>query len=94
VIVDAYRVRQDGTLAEIRRIVEREKPAHTDYRIELFDPDMRVGLQSRVGIDAIVGGDAPPWRVAATLGSTTRLASRDGASRVGESALGGPITLT
>ena len=94
VFVDAYRVQHPGTLQEIRRIVEREKPAHTDYRIELIEPDLRVGLQARVGIDAIVGGEEPPWRVAATLGFTTRLARRDGASRVGEAALGETMTLT
>ena len=94
VFVDAYRVQQPGTLEEIRRIVDREKPAHTDYRIELFEPDLRIGLQSRVGIDAIVGGDPPPWREAATLGFTTRLAPRDGASRVGQTTLGESMTLT
>lgn len=94
VLVDAYRAQQGGTLQEIRRIVDREKPAHADYRIELLEPEMRVGLQARVGIDAIVGGDPPPWRGAATLGFDTRLAPRDGASRVGEAALGETMTLT
>jgi phage tail-like protein len=94
VLVDAYRVQHEGTLDEIRRIVEREKPAHTDYRIELLEPDLRIGLQARVGIDAIVGGEPPPWRAAATLGFTTRLAPRDGASRVGETTLGEATTLT
>jgi phage tail-like protein len=95
VLVDAYRVQHDGTLEEIRRIVDREKPAHTDYRIEILEPDLRIGLQARVSIDAIVGGDPPPWRVAATLGFTTRLAPRDGAARVGETTLGAtPLTLT
>ncbi len=74
--------------------MDREKSAHTDYRIELFEPDLRIGLQARVGIDAIVGGEAPPWRVAATLGFTTRLSPRDGASRVDETALDETITLT
>ena len=56
---------------------------------------MRVGLKARVGIDAIVGGEPPPWRVAATLGLTTRLAVRDGAARIGETMLGGAsLTLT
>src|SRR4029079_19247842 len=94
VLVDAYRVQYPGTLEEIRRIVDREKPAHTDYRIELLEPDLRIGLQARVGIDAIVGGDPSPWRVTANLGVSTRLAPRDGASRVGEASLGESMTLT
>ena len=95
VFVDAYRVQHTGTLEEIRRIVDREKPAHTDYRIELIEPDLRIGLQARVGIDAIVGGDPPPWREAATLGFSTRLAPRDDAARVGETTLSAtPLTLT
>jgi phage tail-like protein len=94
VLVDAYRVQHAATLEEIRRVVEREKPAHTDYRIELVEPDLRIGLQARIGVDAIVGGEPPPWRAAATLGFTTRLAPRDAASRVGEAALGETMTLT
>jgi phage tail-like protein len=94
VFVDAYRAQDEGTLQEIRRIVDREKPAHTDYRIELLAPDMRVGMQARVGIDTIVGGEPPPWQVAAQLGIGTRLAPIDGASRVGEATLGESLTLT
>ena len=95
VLVDGYRLGDPATLEEVRRIVDREKPAHTDYRIEVVSPDMRVGLQARVGIDAIVGGDPPGFRVAATLGLDTRLLSRDAAARVGETTLGnGTLTLT
>jgi phage tail-like protein len=94
VFVDAYRVRDDATLQEIRRILDREKPAHTDYRIELIEPNLRVGLQSRVGIDAIVGGDPPPWRFAATLDLNTRLNPADSAARVGDVKLGETMTLT
>jgi phage tail-like protein len=94
VLVDAYRARQEGTLQEIRRIVDREKPAHTDYRIELLEPNLRIGLQARVGIDAIVGGDPSPWQASATLGFGTRLAPPDDASRVGEVSLGESMTLT
>jgi hypothetical protein len=88
VVVDAYRVRDESTLREIRRIVEREKPAHTAYGVELVTPDLRVGLQARIGIDAIVGGDPPPWTIASTLGLDTRLSALDGAARVGEATLG------
>ena len=94
VVVDRYRVHDPQLLAEIARIVEREKPAHTDYRIEQVAPELRVGLQAQVGIDAIVGGDPPPLRLApAQLGVDTRLPPPDGA-RVGEATLDGLLTLT
>jgi phage tail-like protein len=44
----------------IRAIVEREKPAHTDYHLCVVEPNFRVGFQSRVGIDTIVGGPIQP----------------------------------
>jgi len=44
--------------ALVREIVEREKPAHTMWRLAVVDPSMRAGFQSRVGIDSIVAGTA------------------------------------
>jgi hypothetical protein len=94
VLVDAYRVGQPETLREIARIVDREKPAHTDYRIEIAAPELRVGLQARIGIDAIVGGDPAALRLgAAQLSFTSHLAPADTA-RVGSAALDGSLTLT
>lgn len=43
---------------KIRELIEREKPAHTDYQLCIIEPRMRVGWQSRVGIDTVVAG--PP----------------------------------
>src|SRR5712691_5133550 len=55
-IVEVYRseVNTDARLQLVKDIVEREKPAHTMYRVELIDPMMRVGFQARVGVDTIV----------------------------------------
>ena len=77
-----------STLDEIHRIVEREKPAHTDYRVQLIAPDFSVGLQARLGIDAIVGGEPPAWR--ARWRSRTRYLPppRDAATRLGDAVLG------
>ena len=97
VFVDAYRLCSPGALDEIYRIVDREKPAHTDYRLELVAPDLRVGFQSRIGIDAIVGGDAPGWpgrKELGALGFDTRLATRDGATRLDDIVLGNGLTLS
>lgn len=57
----------------LRRAVEAEKPAYAAYELCLVEPRLRVGVQSTVGIDTIVGGypmarlarpntDAPPSR--------------------------------
>ena len=54
------------TMRELERIVERERPAHTRAHICVVEPRGRVGTQARVGVDAIVAGDAP----ALALGET------------------------
>ncbi|HEX3864899.1 MAG TPA: phage tail protein [Stellaceae bacterium] len=60
------------TLRAVDRIVEVNKPAHTSHHLEAIFPDARVGLQSRVGLDFVIGtatgspriqlgdGDGPP----------------------------------
>ena len=40
----------------IRRAIDSEKPAHTAYDLCLVAPRFRIGIQSTVGIDTIVGG--------------------------------------
>lgn len=47
------------TRAVVRRIVESEKPAHTDYTLHMVLPDARVGCQSTVGIDLVLGHSLP-----------------------------------
>lgn len=42
--------------ALLRRAVEAEKPAHTMYELELVGARFRIGVQSTVGIDTILGG--------------------------------------
>jgi len=93
VVVDAYRARDPGIVQEITRIVEREKPAHTDWRLALVTPELRVGYQACIGVDAIVGGDPPPLALdGSTLSVTSSLPPGDGA-RVGEATLDGSLTL-
>ena len=91
VVVDAYRASRPGVLQELQRIVDREKPAHTDWRIALVQPQMRVGLQSRVGIDTIVGG-TPPRIWYGALGVDTALAEQ-APGRIGDQVLDGTLTL-
>jgi phage tail-like protein len=94
VVVDAYRVSSEDTLRELCRIVDREKPAHTDYRIDIVAPELRIGLQAMVGIDTIVGGSEPAWRLEQRqLGQTAYLVPPDDASRAGETWLDGSLQL-
>ncbi len=46
----------------LRRAIEAEMPAHVHYDLCLVEAGMRVGIQSTVGLDTILG-DAPPWRL-------------------------------
>lgn len=54
----------------INAIVEREKPAHTVWKLLVIEPRMQVGVQARIGIDAVVGDEvptqlgSPTWRIA------------------------------
>ncbi|HET9347347.1 MAG TPA: phage tail protein [Candidatus Limnocylindrales bacterium] len=46
--------------AAVRAVIDREKPAHTDYDLCLIGARMRVGRQARLGIDTIVAGPPAP----------------------------------
>ena len=76
--------------AAVARVVDREKPAHTTYHLCQFEPRMRVGFQSRVGIDTIVGCSAPLGRLNETsLEGGLQIGGQDGLrigvhSRVGD----------
>lgn len=48
------------TVAAARAVVEREMPAHTAYHVCVIEPKMRVGVQARLGLDAIIGGPPSP----------------------------------
>ena len=75
-----------GTLEAVRAVIEREKPAHTDYHLCIIEPRLRAGFQARVGIDAVVAG--PPSAIKVGEGVGTALGGKGGfrvgdASRVG-----------
>ena len=83
-----------ATLALVESVIDQEKPAHTTSQLCILEPDMRVGFQARVGIDAVVGGSPPSMRLGETpdLGVDTVLggapAGRVGA-RLGQTAFVG-----
>ncbi len=61
--IQVYRsqLRCPETLSRVQAIIEREKPAHTDYHLCVIEPRMRIGFQARVGKDAVIAG--PPSEV-------------------------------
>jgi len=62
----------------VDRIVEVNKPAHTVHRSQAVFPDARVGVQSRVGFDLVLGAaSAQPLQV-----GDGRAVSTDGAGSV------------
>jgi phage tail-like protein len=74
--VYAADVPRSEDIAQVRRVIDREKPAHTVYDLCVIAPRLRVGVQASVGIDALVGGPLPaaPLGDGLALGSTTVLA--------------------
>jgi phage tail-like protein len=83
------RLYQGGSYSEQRRraveaVLEREQPAHTEHLVCRVEPRLTVGMQSRVGVDAIVGGEPLPTRLDgdALLGDRLLLGGRP-AGRIG-----------
>ncbi|HEY0606882.1 MAG TPA: phage tail protein [Herpetosiphonaceae bacterium] len=95
VFVPAAWVRTSADERMLRRAIEAEKPAHTQYELCLVEGRYRIGVQSTVGIDTIIGAyprtrlacvddpEAPPTRVPrGVLGSDTVLSGADAATSV------------
>jgi phage tail-like protein len=62
----------DQTAQAVEMVLAREAPAHTEWTVCRVAPRCLIGMQSRLGIDAIVGGDPPPTPLdsGAVLGRT------------------------
>lgn len=85
VYVPAAWVRTAAQEALLRRAIEAQAPAHTSYELVLVAPRFRIGVQSTVALDTVVGGAA-----------TTGLACRtddDAASRPPHERLGFDLVL-
>ena len=94
VLVPAHRVRDRALLDLVRRIVEREKPAHTQYCLCVVESQVSVGFQSQVGIDTIVGAGPAAFRLGGTPLDLSALggSASAGASRIGVNASVGETT--
>ena len=63
VYVPAAWVRSAADERMLRRALEAEKPAHTAYELCLVEGRFRIGMQSTIGLDTILG-DVPLARLA------------------------------
>jgi len=89
-VVEVHRgeVNTEARRQLVKAIIEREKPAHTMYRLVINDPSMRTGFQSRIGVDSVVSGQSGPTPLGQDGRAGIRLAGsfalRLGSSRLGE----------
>jgi phage tail-like protein len=65
---------QPGALETVRRILDQEKPAHTVYQLSVIEPLMRIGAQSRIGIDTIIAAGPPLAQIGSKLGGSVLIA--------------------
>jgi hypothetical protein len=83
-------------LPRIEAVLEQEKPAHTTYQLCVIEPRIRVGFQSRVGIDTVVAGTPRSLSLGSgqPLGTETVLAG-EGLNRLGvETSVGRTFSLS
>jgi phage tail-like protein len=74
ILVPAGAAREAALRARLREIVEAEAPAHVLIEICFIEPRLRLGVQSRIGIDAVVAGPTGPMRLGdAALNADSRL---------------------
>jgi len=59
VYVPAALVRTPDDEALIRRAIEQQKPAHATYELVLVEPRLRIGEQSTLELDTIIGAPLP-----------------------------------
>ena len=55
-IIVPFQVAPDeSALATLHQLIAAQKPAHTRYQLRVAAPDLRIGCQSTVGVDTIIG---------------------------------------
>lgn len=84
----------DQALSDASALVARNAPAHTAYHVCVVEPSMRVGVQSRVGIDAIVGDPAADGQAFDATARGGLLLGGEEPSRLGRGSELGHIYLT
>lgn len=84
----------EAKLRAVREIIEREKPAHTMYRLEVIDSALRVGAQARVGVDTLVAGTHGPTPLGHGRERNGLRLGGNATPRVGVSRLGDDLKLS
>jgi phage tail-like protein len=46
---------EEGWRRAVRKLIDLERPAHAQFDIQWVEPRMRVGIQSMIGYDAVIG---------------------------------------
>ena len=59
VLVHAAWIRCEDDRNRLAALIERERPAHTSAHLCVIEPGISVGIQARVGVDAVVGVNGP-----------------------------------
>jgi phage tail-like protein len=67
VYIPAAWLRTPDDEALIRRAIELQKPVHATYELALVEPRFRLGEQSTIDLDTVIGGPAPAPLVCATV---------------------------
>ena len=99
VFLPAAKVRDDGARRAIENVIEREKPAHTQANLVLVEPRFRIGIQSMIGYDTVVGCYPTEHQLGeARLDNTARVTSAaeqmgDRAMKIGVQSRVGSTTL-
>ncbi len=79
-------------LERVKAVIEREKPAHTDYHLCIVEPHLSLGLQSRIGVDTVVGGSLRSSRLGLADATPGIVLAGQGAGRIGVESLIGETT--
>jgi hypothetical protein len=77
VVLPASVAPDEPSLATLRQLVELQKPAHTDFQLRFVRPGLRIGCQSTVGVDTLVGDYPLEPLEEMRLGQTSRLGAPD-----------------
>jgi phage tail-like protein len=71
-----------GALEQKKRglinLLEAEKPAHTQYQIEYVSPRLRIGFQSMIGLDSVIGRYPADFKLGQKLGKASVLSGSPG----------------
>ena len=55
--LDPATLQRQGQIA--RALIELQKPAHTDYVLEIFHDTMQIGVRSTIGVNTLLGNPPP-----------------------------------